>query len=32
MPTLKDVLSNIEDQNRYQGTTLQNAEREKEYL
>ena len=32
MPTLKDVLSNIDEQNRYQGATLKNLEREKEYL
>ena len=30
MSTLKDVLSNIDDQNCYQGTMLQNLEREKE--
>ena len=32
MPTLQDVLSNIDDQNRYQGATLKNLEHEKEYL
>ena len=31
-PILKDVLSNIDDQNRYQGVTLKNLEREGEYL
>ena len=32
LPTLKDVLSNIEDQNCYQGATLKNVECKKEYL
>ena len=32
MPTLEDVLPNIDDQNRYQGATLKNLERKKEYL
>ena len=32
MPTLKDVLSNIDDQNHYQGATLKNLESEKKYL
>ena len=32
LPTLKDALSNIEDQNCYQGATLKNVECKKEYL
>ena len=32
MPALKDVLSNIDDQNCYQGPSLKNLECEKQYL
>ena len=32
MPTLKDVLSNVDNQNRCQGATLKNFECDKEYL